>query len=176
MKNKSNNFAYIDGANLHKGVESSGWSLDYRRLRIWLSEKYGAKKTYIFLGLIPRYKELYKYLQEAGFVLVFKEIIYNDQGEPKGNCDADLVLQVVCDAYEGRFDKAVIVSSDGDYASLIKFLQNRQKLSAILSTHPKDKCSILLKRTGAKISYINDQRSNLELIQKEKAPDKDRTL
>ena len=164
MKNKSNNFAYIDGANLHKGVESSGWSLDYHRLRIWLSEKYGAKKSYIFLGLIPRYKELYKYLQEAGFVLVFKEVVYNDQGEPKGNCDADLVLQVVCDAYDGRFDKAVIVSSDGDYASLIKFLQNRQKLFAILSTHPKDKCSILLKRTGAKISYINDQRSNLELI------------
>ena len=170
MKNKSNNFAYIDGANLHKGVESSGWVLDYRRFRVWLSEKYGIKKAYIFLGLIPRYKELYKYLQEVGFVLVFKEVIYNDQGEPKGNCDADLVLQTVCDAYEGRFDKAVIVSSDGDYASLIKFLQNKQKLSVVLSTHPKDKCSILLKRTGAKIAYINDQRSSLELDSKRKSP------
>ena len=105
MKNKSNNFAYIDGANLHKGVESSGWSLDYR-----------------------------------------------------------------------RFDKAVIVTSDGDYASLVKFLQSRQNLFAILSAHPKDKCSILLKRTDARISYINDQRSNLELTQKEKAPDKNRIL
>ena len=176
MKNKLNNVAYIDGANLYKGVESAGWGLDYRRFRVWLSEKYGVEKAYIFLGLIPRYKELYKYLQEARFVLVFKEVVYNDQGEPKGNCDADLVLQTVCDAYEDRFDKAVIVSSDGDYASLIKFLQSKKKLSTILSTHPKEKCSILLKRTGAKISYINDQRSNLELIQKEKAPDKDKTL
>ena len=39
----------------------------------------------------------------------------------------------------------------------------------------KDKCSILLKRTGARISYINEQRSHLELSQKEKAPDGDRT-
>ena len=175
MISKENNFAYIDGANLHKGIESSGWRLDYLRFRVWLLEKYGIKKAYIFLGLIPRYKELYKYLQEAGFVLIFKEVVYNEQGEPKGNCDADLVLQVTRDAYENKFDKAILVSSDGDYAGLVKFLLERQKFSTVLSTHPKDKCSILLKRIGAKISYINEQRSSLELFQKEKAPDEDET-
>lgn len=175
MISKENNFAYIDGANLYKGIESSGWRLDYHRFRVWLSEKYGVKKAYIFLGLIPKYKELYKYLQEAGFVLVFKEVVYNDQGEPKGNCDADLVLQAARDAYENKSDGAILVSSDGDYASLVKFLLERQKIAIILSTHPKDKCSILLKRTGVKISYIEEQRSHLELPQKEKAPDGDRT-
>ena len=176
MKKQENNFAYIDGANLHNGIVSFGWVLDYQRLRVWLSEKYGVKKAYIFLGLIPRYKELYTYLQECGFTLIFKEVVYGGDGKPKGNCDADLVLQAVCDVYENKNDGAVVVSSDGDYASLIKFLQSKQKLSVVLSTHPKDKCSILLKRTGARISYINDQRSRLELIQKEKAPDKDETL
>lgn len=171
---KENNFAYIDGANLYKGVESLGWRLDYHRFRVWLSEKYGVKKAYIFLGLVPKYKELYKYLQEVGFVLVFKEVVYNDQGEPKGNCDTDLVLQATRDAYENKLDKAILVSSDGDYASLVKFLLERQKFAIILSTHPKDKCSILLKRTGAKISYIEEQRSHLELPQKEKAPNGDK--
>jgi len=175
MKKRENNFAFIDGANLYKGIESSGWTLDYRRFRVWLSEKYGVKKAYIFLGLVPKYKELYKYLQEAGFVLIFKEVIYNTQGEPKGNCDADLVLQAARDAYENKFDKAVLVSSDGDYASLVKFLLERARFSIILSTHSKDKCSILLKRTGAKISYINEQRSHLESSHKEKAPNGDRT-
>jgi uncharacterized LabA/DUF88 family protein len=175
MKKQENNFAYIDGANLYKGIESLGWRLDYRRFRIWLSEKYSVKRAYIFLGLIPKYKELYKYLQEAEFVLVFKEVVYNNQGEPKGNCDADLVLQATRDAYENKFDKAVLVSSDGDYASLVKFLLERKKSYIILSTHPEDKCSILLKRTGARISYINEQRSHLELSQKEKAPDGDKT-
>src|SRR3989338_1831501 len=170
MISRENNFAYIDGANLYKGVENSGWRLDYHRFRVWLSEKYGVKNAYIFLGLIPKYKELYKYLQEAGFVLVFKEAIYDDHGEPKGNCDADLVLQAARDTYENRFDKAVLVSSDGDYASLVKFLLERRKFPIVLSTHPKDKCSILLKRTGVRISYINEQRSHLELAQKEKAP------
>ena len=176
MKNKSNNFAYIDGANLHNGIAGFGWTLDYARFRVWLTEKYGVKNAYIFIGLIPKYKELYKYLQECGFTLVFKEVIYDGDGKPKRNCDADLVLQAARDAYENKFEKAIIVSSDGDYAGLVKFLQERQKLFAILSPSNEKKCSILLKRTGAKISYINEQRSHLELVQKEKAPNRDRTL
>ena len=175
MKQKENNFAYIDGANLYRGIASSGWSMDYRRFRVWLFEKYGIRKAYLFIGRIPKYKDLYQYLQEAGFTLVFKEVVYDDTGKPKGNCDADLVLQAVCDAYETACNQAVIVASDGDYAGLVKFLQKKRKLSIILSPRGKEWCSILLKRTGAKIAYINDQRSHLELIQKEKAPGGDET-
>jgi len=173
---KENNFAYIDGANLHKGVKGLGWSLDYKKFRVWLAEKYGVKTAYLFLGLMPKYKELYKNLQESGFTLAFKEVVYDGSGKPKGNCDADLVLQAVCDTYEKKFDKTIIVASDGDYAGLVKFLQNQQKLFAVISPSDEKKCSILLKRTGARISYINDQKSILEFFVKEKAPDKDRTL
>lgn len=175
MKVSENNFAYIDGANLHRGIASFGWELDYKRFRIWLSEKYGIKNAYIFIGLIPKYKDLYKYLQECGFTLVFKEVVYDKQGRAKGNCDADLVLQVVRDTYENKFDGAIIVSSDGDYASLVKFLKERSRLKVVLSPHNKDLCSILLKRTDAPIAYLNDQKKLLE-AKKEKAPDMDGTI
>ena len=175
MRERKNNFAYIDGANLHHGMIALGWKLDYAHFRVWLSDKYKIQKAYIFLGLIPKYKQLYKYLQETGFTLVFKEVVYDGSCKPKGNCDADLVLQAVCDAYEKRCDTALIVSSDGDYAGLVNFLITREKLGAVLSPHLPDKCSILLKRTGAKIAYINGQRSLLELSQKEKAPGEDKT-
>ena len=170
MKNQTNNVAYIDGANLHKGIDSLGWVLDYKKFRVWLSEKYGVKTAYLFLGLIPKYKELYKYLQESGFTLIFKKVVYDGDGKPKGNCDADLVLQAARDAYENKFEKTIIVSSDGDYASLVKFLKERGKLKTILSPSNEKKCSILIKRTDAKISYINDQSSHLELTQKKKPP------
>ena len=171
---RENNFAYIDGANLHRGINGFGWELDYARFRIWLTEKYGVRKAYLFIGLVPKYKELYKYLQESGFTIIFKEVIYDGDGKAKGNCDADLVLQVASDAYENKFEKAIIVSSDGDYASLIKFLKEQRKLKTILSPHTKDLCSILLKRINAPIAYLSDQRSILE-VQKEKAPDADGT-
>lgn len=169
-----NNFAYIDGANLDKAMKELGWPLDYKRLRVWLSEKYNIKRAYIFIGLIPKYKNLYTYLQELGFTLIFKEVIYDGIGKPKGNCDADLVLRAARDTYENNFDKAIIVTSDGDYASLVKFIQEKRKLLIILSPSICKKCSILLKRTGVKISYINDQRSILE-AQNEKAPNADET-
>lgn len=165
-KTKENNYAYIDGANLHRGVISLGWQLDYRRFRVWLEEKYSIKQAYIFIGLIAKYKELYKYLQESGFTLVFKEVIFDVSGKAKGNCDADLVLQAVCDSYENKFDKAILIASDGDYAGLVAFLHKKDKFLGVISPYETKKCSVLLKRTGVKISYINDQRSLIELNKK----------
>lgn len=157
---KENNFAYVDAANLHKGILDLGWRLDYARFRVWLTEKYGVQRAYLFIGLVPKYKDLYTRLQEAGFTLVFKETTYDDQGRVKGNCDADLVLQATRDFYEKHFEQAVLVSSDGDYASLVKFLFENGKLRAILS--PSDKCSVLLKRTNAPIAYLGEQKSLLK--------------
>lgn len=174
MKKQKNNYAYIDGANLHKGITSLGWKLDYPRFRVWLAEKYNVGIAYLFIGLIPKNKDLYTSLQKAGFTLVFKEVVYDNDGKPKGNCDADLVLCVVRDVYESEIDKAVIVSSDGDYAGLVKFLQEKQKMESILSPASEKKCSILLKRTGVRLSYLEDQK-NILMAQKEKAPNGDGT-
>jgi uncharacterized LabA/DUF88 family protein len=178
-KKKERNFAYIDGANLHKGIGSLGWKIDYRRFRVWLTEKYCVERAYIFIGLIPKYKDLYTFLQEAGFTLIFKETIYDGEGKIKGNCDADLVLHAVKDVFESDLDKMVIVSSDGDYAAMVKFLNERKKLRILLSPHKKEQCSILLKRTNAPITYLDGVRAFLEIRKtekkKEKAPGTDGT-
>lgn len=173
MITREKNNAYIDGENLHKGVEALGWNLDYKKFRIWLLEKYGVKTAYLFLGLIPKYKKLYQYLQESGFTLVFKEVVYDGAGKAKGNCDTDLVLQAVCDVYEQKFDKALVVASDGDYAGLIDFLNKRNILRLVIS--PNNKCSYLLRKQPIPLSYLEDQKNKLKLDKKEKAPKKDGT-
>ncbi|MBL7156049.1 MAG: NYN domain-containing protein [Candidatus Pacebacteria bacterium] len=173
MKNKENNFAYIDGANLHKGVKDLGWSLDYRRFRRWLKDKYSIKRAYIFIGLIPRNRNLYTFLQEAGFTLVFKETTYDGRGKVKGNCDADLVLKAVVDYYEKQFKKAVIVASDGDYAGLVNFFKKKRTLLSLIS--PNNKCSFLLRKLNIPLVYLNTQQDKLRYAQNKKAPDGDRT-
>ena len=60
------------------------------------------------------------------------------------------------------FDKAILVSSDGDYASLVKFLKSKNKFSTILSPAKEKRCSVLLKRTETPIVYIDDKHSILE--------------
>lgn len=63
MNSKENNFAYIDGANLHKGVESSAWKLDYRRFRSWIRQKFDITNAFLFIGLMSKHADLYTSLQ-----------------------------------------------------------------------------------------------------------------
>lgn len=169
MRLLQKNVAYIDGANLYNGIKSLSWKFDYAHFRVWLREKYGVEQAYLFLGMMPKYKELYRVLQEQGYTLVFKEVIYDNDGKAKGNCDADIVVLAMQDAYEDRFDGAVLVSSDGDYAPLVKFLISKQKMVAVVSPYETKRCSVLLKRTDVKISYIADQKTILD-AEKKKPP------
>lgn len=161
-------YAYIDGANLHKGNKSLGWRLDYARFRVWLRDKYRVERAYIFIGLIPKNKELYTALQEAGYTLAYKEITYDGTGKVKGNCDADLVLKVTQDFYEKHFDQAVLVSSDGDYAGLVRFLKERQLFRTLIS--PSNNCSFLLRKLNIPIVYLDTQRSILRKQVQKKPP------
>lgn len=164
MQSDRDNCAFIDGANLHKGAVSLGWRLDYTRFRTWLKEKHGVVTAHLFIGYIRSNEGLYAYLRRAGYSLIFKETTRDGYGNVKGNCDADLVLWAVSGTYENEFQKAVIVSSDGDYAGLVKFLKTKEKFKCLVS--PSDKCSILLMRTGASITYMGDIRSHVERRQK----------
>lgn len=159
MYKKENNFAYIDGANLHNGVRELGWKLDYKNFRVWLKEKYSVERAYIFLGLVHGNKDLYTFLQEAGFTLVFKETTYDGSGKVKGNCDADLVLKAIVDYYENEFNKVLIVSSDGDYAGLVNFFKGKEVLLSLVS--PSNKCSFLLRKLNIPLVYLTSQRNKL---------------
>lgn len=158
--------AYIDGANLHKGVESSAWKLDYRKFRSWMRQKFGVASAHLFIGLMPKHADLYTFLQSAGYTLTFKEIVYDGTGKAKGNCDADLVLKATRDFYENMPQAVVLVSSDGDYAPLVRFWLSKRVNCTIVSPAPKDKCSILLKRTGVPIVYLEEVKHKLSYSHK----------
>ncbi|MFH1402518.1 MAG: NYN domain-containing protein [Patescibacteria group bacterium] len=129
------------------------------RFRKYLSEKYAATTAYLFIGYIPEYNDLYDHLQKAGFILKFKPVLPDNNGKPKGNVDADLVLQVMLD-YK-IYDKAVIISSNGNFYSLVRHLYNNDKLKKVLSPYIKT-CSTLLKKTAKeKIIYMDNLRKKI---------------
>jgi len=162
-----NNYAFIDSQNLNLGIQKLGWKLDYRRFRVYLAEKYSVKKAYIFIGFVALNKSLYDRLQEAGFILKFKPTIPDADGKIKGNIDADLVLQTMIEL--NNFDKAVIVSSDGDFYSLVQYLYGNNKLKIVLSPS-KEYCSSLLKQTAKeKIWFMDNLKDKLEYKKKSTA-------
>jgi len=160
MPKNLKNYAFIDGANLYRGVESQGWSLDYKRFRVFLRDKYAVGTAYWFIGYVPEQADLYRALQSRGFTLVFKPTIPDPGGRIKGNCDAELVLQAMIDFDD--YDKAVIVTSDGDFHCLVRHLEKKGKLEAVVSPK-RENCSILLKRAAPqKMLFLDRFRSRLE--------------
>jgi uncharacterized LabA/DUF88 family protein len=80
-------------------------------------------------------------------------------GEPKGNIDAELVLQVMID-WE-KYEKAVIVSSDGVFYCLVNYLYEKGKLKRVISPNYK-KCSALIKKAARElIDFLDYQRGKL---------------
>ena len=76
MQENKNNFAFIDGQNLHMSTMTADepWRIDLARFRVYLKQKYKVGKAYYFLGFMrEEYQELYDEIQEAGFILQFKE-------------------------------------------------------------------------------------------------------
>jgi shikimate kinase/uncharacterized LabA/DUF88 family protein len=167
-----NNYAFIDSQNLNLGIRNQGWALDYKRFRVYLAERYGVTKAYMFLGYIPHNQGLYDRLQESGFLLKFRPVVMDADGNTKGNCDADLVLHAMRTYNE--FDKAVIVSSDGDYYTLVQYFYEEKKLEVVLSPSVIT-CSTLLRKAGKElVRYMDRLKQKLEYI-KRKAPLADET-
>ena len=160
MEKKENNYAFIDSQNVNLGIQDLGWKLDFRKLRIYLREKYSVKTAYLFIGYLPENKNLYSSLQKNGYLLVFKSVMKDDRGKPKGNVDANLVLQAMIDYNE--YHKAVIVTSDGDFYSMVDYFYRNNKLEIVLSPN-KENCSVLLQKAAKeKIWFMDNLRKRLE--------------
>lgn len=159
LSNRHQNFAFIDSNNLHLGIRNQGWKLDYRRFRIYLRDKYRVLRAYLFMGYVPEQVELYASLELSGYVLVFKPIVRNTGGAVKGNCDAELVLQAMIDF--SHYDRAVIVSGDGDFHCLVKYLQEQQKLESLLIPDRR-RFSWLLREFVSNTAFMNELRYRLK--------------
>ena len=179
-KKQASNYAFIDSQNLNLGTQRMGWKMDWRKFRKFLADKYGVTQAYMFIGYMSENESLYEYMYELGFLVVLKPTIDvtakpHDESEPggketkakgsddrekptvKGNVDAELVLYAMKEL--PNYDKAIIVSGDGDFFSLAEYLAEQGKLDYILT--PNWQYSSLLKPFESKIVRLDQKRHQL---------------
>ena len=156
-------YAFIDSQNLNLGVRSQGWRIDYKKFRDYLKYRHSVTEAFMFIGMVPENASLYTQLTKAGFNIVFKPTVqYIEDGKVtvKGNVDAELVLHSAAIEYD-NYDKAVIVSGDGDFRCLVDFLAENDKLLHIIA--PTNKYSKLLKTQAGYIIKVSQFRHKVEL-------------
>ncbi len=137
-------YAFIDSQNLNLGVLKQGGKLDFRKFREYLKLKHSVSKAFLFIGYVDENKKLYEYLKQSGYICIFKKIIeYKDKDVAvKGNIDSELVLHAMIEY--PHYDKAIIVSGDGDFYALIEYLAEKKKLLKVITPNKKYS-SLLLK-------------------------------
>lgn len=160
-------YAFIDSQNLNLGVRSQGWKLDFARFRVYLADKYKVEKAYLCIGFLGGNENLYTYLQEAGYICIFKPTLpikQNGKIVVKGNVDAELVLHTMIEY--PRYSQAVIVSGDGDFRCLIEYLVQKRKLLKMIV--PNKHYSSLLREFAEYIVNIQEAKNKLQGIRKSK--------
>jgi len=162
---------YIDGNNLYRSAKELGFEINYRRFKGWLRQKYNPDFVYLFIGNIPGRFKFYEYLQNCGYVLIFKQTI--SIGEKiKGNCDAELVLKSIVDFYTSSFTSCILITGDGDFGCLVEFLKENKAIHCIIAPD-KYKCSILLRNKNTEIIFLNEHYHKFSKGYIKKAPDAD---
>ena len=152
-KKEKDNLAFVDGQNLYMGTVkySKPWRIDLALFRVYLQKKYHVTKAYYFLGCVNEdYRDLYDEIQEAGFILKFREHNTVMLSKKKGNVDSDIIFSVMKKIYQnGTFNNIILVSGDGDYRMLVDFLIEEEKFEKILFPN-KEFASSLYKKIGAR--------------------------
>src|SRR5665213_4527845 len=176
---KPNVYAFIDSQNLNLGVQRMGWKLDWRKFRQYLLKEYNVTKAYMFIGYMSENESMYEYMHELGYLVVLKPTVdvkaiphppnadgtippppnAGEEQKPgiKGNVDAELVLYAMKEL--ANYDKAIIVSGDGDFFSLAEYLAEQNKLANILT--PNWQYSSLLKVFDSQIVRLDQLRRQL---------------
>jgi uncharacterized LabA/DUF88 family protein len=178
-------YAFIDGENLYKGVSRDvvkkgkvvyhGRSLDYRRFRHYLFQKFGVQKALIFMGYQPARQPLYDELTTYGYEMVFKKTTVMKvesngkiKEKVKGNVDIDIAVYAVGRLF-GKYDKAVFVSGDGDFLELYDYLVEKDKFLKLLIPNSFAYSRLLRENYRNKMQFINTALTHLMSSQSEHA-------
>ena len=93
-----------------------------------------------------------------GYLVILKPTMELPDKSVKGNVDAELVLHTMIQ-FE-NFDKAIIISGDGDFFCLVEYLENKNKLLHVVT--PNKYYSRLFKKYSGSIVQVDWLRSSLE--------------
>ena len=154
-----NNYAFIDSQNLNLSIRYQEWILDFRKFRRYLSRKYGVTRAFLFIGYVYQNQDLYTGLQKDGYILVFKPTLKLPSGKVKGNVDAELVLHAMIEY--NNYDKALIVTGDGDLYCLVDYLIKKDKLLKLMIPN-KNSFSSLFRKMMPHMVFMNNLRGMLE--------------
>jgi uncharacterized LabA/DUF88 family protein len=159
---------FMDHANIFYNLQKQDIRIDYKRFKEILSKDYHLVGAFAYLGVpekIPSSKEGFlKYIEGAGYVVQKRPLRkFADGSTKQKGIDIYIYKDLVELAEEDAYDKAVLVSGDGDFVDAVKRLKRLKKLYEVWSF--RNSLSKLLRKEAGedKIHYIDDILNEISL-------------
>ena len=155
-------YAFVDASNIIYGARAEGWFIDLKKLIIYLRNRLKVKKAFFYYGRDSKSEKKEKFLnklEEFGFTLRVKEIKrYGTR--IKANCDVDLTMDMLI--MEKQYERAIVLTGDGDFAPLFFYLISKKKKQITVISSPKRTAKEIRTILGGNVLSFDDLRYLLE--------------
>jgi uncharacterized LabA/DUF88 family protein len=170
--------AYVDGFNLYYGLRSKGWKqfywLNIHKLVLGiLKPNQVLIKTKYFTSIVSQPNDKHK--RQAIFLEALQtldnfEIFYGHFLSDTVTCrncghtyqtyhekmtDVNIAIELMSDAYQDKFDTALLISADSDLVGPVQIVQNLFAQKRIVVAFPPGRFSNALKAATSGYTFIN---------------------
>lgn len=157
---------FIDAANVIYSMRSLGWKLAYKKLHKYFGKNSNLMGIYFYSAYSKTsvaQQGLFEMLSRIGFIMRTKELKYiksrNKIVMVKGNVDVEMTVDMI-DLLR-KYDTAVLLSGDSDFAPLVNYVKGKKKKVVVIST--RGHISKELRDVADKLLYLNSFRRYWEL-------------
>lgn len=139
---KGKTAVFIDASNIYFSQKTLGWQIDFKKLLNYFKANTDLARIAFYSAINPenaRERKFHDFLDIVGYTVRHKQVKFikdsNDElrgGHHKGNIDVDLTIDAV--HLKDSYDTFVLLSGDGDFESLLKYLKAHKKRCIVMST------------------------------------------
>lgn len=168
---KGKTAVFLDASNIYFSQKTLGWRVDFKKLLEYFKQNSDLYRITFYGAINPdneRERRFHDFLEIIGYTVKHKKIKFikdktNQEygGHHKGNIDVDLTIDAV--HFRDEYDSFILLSGDGDFESLLKYLKAYKKRCVVMST--KGHVSIELVRQATFLDF-KKLKNDISLSQK----------
>lgn len=131
----------IDNANIIHAFSTLGFKLDHRKFKEYFKKRGKLVEIYLYTAFIKTnapQKTFLEMMSRFGFILRIKEVKFIRQADGTLELKGDLDIEIAIDVFESlkKFDTAILLSGDSDFAPLVEWLHTKKEKVIVISTRP----------------------------------------
>lgn len=158
-------YVFIDAANIFYTQKTLGWRISYEKLKNYFQKEAGAQLGKLFVYTAhdsdrPQQKKFLDMLEINGYIVKTKPVKRIRVGKGvyqwKGDFDVELTMDAL-DCIE-KFDTAILLSGDSDFAPVVQRLKGKGRKVIVMSAKG---------HISRELIRLSDKYINLKKLKKE---------